>query len=80
MTSQEDPIKKKKSPIEANPPRGSRGNFLQITAQMSVEMLSELRAAGLRRRAKGMIDTDVSSLIREAVTAWLIEEEARNTQ
>ena len=65
-----------KSGIEdPNPERGLRGNFLKITITIPAGVLGELKALGLRRRASGQIDTDVSSLIREAV-ADLLQKEA----
>ena len=61
QTSIEDP----------NPERGLRGDFLKITVTMPAKMLGDLKVLGLRRRAGGRKDTDVSSLIREAVADLL---------
>ena len=55
----------------ANPRRGQRGDFLKITVTMPAKMLGELKTLGLRRRARGQKDTDISSLVREAVTDLL---------
>ena len=60
---------------DPNPKRGLRGDFLKITITIPVKMLSDLKFLGLRRRANGRKDTDVSSLIREAV-ADLLQKEA----
>ncbi len=59
---------KKESGIQANPERGERGNFLKITMTLPPAMLGKLRQLGLERKAEGKRDTDVSSLIREAVS------------
>ena len=57
-----------------SPKRGSRGHFLKITITIPPKMLSELKLLGLRRRANGQKNTDVSSLIREAVSELLQNE------
>ncbi len=56
---------------EPNPERGLRGDFLKITVTMPAKMLGDLKVLGLRRRADGRKDTDISSLIREAVADLL---------
>lgn len=61
---------KTKSPesLEYNIPRdGGRKDFLKITITIPADLLSELRALGMKRKANKMKDTDTSSLIREAV-------------
>ena len=60
---------------DPNPERGLRGDFLKITVTIPAKMLGDLKIFGLRRRAKGRKDTDISSLIREAV-ADLLQKEA----
>ena len=60
---------------DPNPERGLRGYFLKITVTIPAKMLGDLKIFGLRRRAKGRKDTDISSLIREAV-ADLLQKEA----
>lgn len=57
--------------LEANIPRGERANFLKVTITLPPEMLNALRIEGTRRKAEGQKDTDVSSLIREAVADML---------
>ena len=59
---------------EPNPERGLRGDFLKITITMPARMLGDLKIFGLRRRANGRKDTDISSLIREAVAELLRKE------
>jgi hypothetical protein len=59
---------------EPNPERGLRGDFLKITITMAAKMLGDLKILGLRRRANGQKDTDISSLIREAVADLLRKE------
>jgi len=60
--------------LEANPERGHRGDFLKITVTMPAKMLGDLKTLGLRRRARGEKDTDISSLVREAVIVLLRNE------
>ena len=43
----------------------------QAAITMPVEMLTEVKVLGLRRRAAGQKDTDVSSLFREAMAKFL---------
>lgn len=52
-------------------PRGERGDFLKTTLTLPAEMLAELRALGMRRKAAKMKDTDTSALVREALTDFL---------
>ena len=52
-------------------PRGERGDFLKTTITISAEMLTELRALGMRRKSRKEKDTDTSTLIREALTDFL---------
>lgn len=52
-------------------PRGQRADFLKTTITISSEMLTELRALGMRRRSAKQKDTDTSALIREALTDFL---------
>jgi len=60
--------------IISNPERGKRGDFLKATITISAELLGELKQMGLRRRARGLKDTDVSSLVREAVVDLIKKE------
>jgi hypothetical protein len=59
---------------EPNPERGLRGDFLKITVTIPARMLGDLKTLGLRRRATGQKDTDISSLIREALADLLRKE------
>ena len=59
---------------EPNPERGLRGDFLKITVTIPARMLGDLKILGLRRRATGQKDTDISSLVREAVADLLRKE------
>ena len=52
-------------------PRGQRADFLKTTITISAEMLTELRALGMSRKAAKQKDTDTSALIREALTDFL---------
>lgn len=60
-----------KGSLEAHIPRGERMDFLKITLTIPADLLAELRALGMRRKADKMKDTDTSSLIREAVIDFL---------
>ena len=60
---------------DPNPDRGLRGDFLKITVTIPAKMLGDMKILGLNRRANGQKDTDISSLIREAV-ADLLQKEA----
>jgi hypothetical protein len=52
-------------------PRGERADFLKITLTIPSNLLMELRALGMRRKANKQKDTDTSSLIREALAEFL---------
>jgi hypothetical protein len=70
--SKEKPEKEKiKAPSDPHIPRGERADFLKITVTIPAEMLTELRALGMKRKANKMKDTDTSSLIREALGEFL---------
>lgn len=60
--------------LEANAPRGQRSDFLKLTITMPAQMLAAMKAAGMKRKAAGQKDCDTSSLIREAVAAWLLKQ------
>jgi hypothetical protein len=57
--------------VEANIPRGERAGFLKITITLPPEMLAALRNIGIKRKSGGKKDTDVSSLIRESLAAFI---------
>ena len=63
--------KPKKTATGANPIRGERGDFLKVTITLPPEMLADLKRLGIERKLDGMRDTDVSSLIREALKTFL---------
>lgn len=52
---------------EGQIPRGERGDFLKTTLTLPADMLGELRALGMRRKAAKQKDTDTSALVREAL-------------
>ena len=60
-----------KPPLKAHVPRGERADFLKITLTIPADLLTELRALGMKRKARKDKDTDTSALIREAVTDFL---------
>jgi hypothetical protein len=86
--SKEKPEKKaKKSPpskkekevqpvLETQIPRGERADFLKITLTIPADLLTELRALGMRRKANKQKDTDTSALIREALVLFLNKHKA----
>jgi hypothetical protein len=59
--------------IQANVPRGERSKFLKITITIPADMLSVLKNIGMKRKANGQLDSDTSSLIREAVARFISE-------
>lgn len=63
--------KKKTTPKGGNPARGERGDFLKVTITLPPEMLGNLKRLGIDRKMRGEKDTDVSSLIREALSQFL---------
>ena len=67
--------KKKPNPTRkingANPIRGERGDFLKVTITLPPDMLANIKRLGIERKLQGMRDTDVSSLIREALANFL---------
>lgn len=63
--------KAKEDSNSGNPIRGERGDFLKVTITLPPDMLANLKRLGIERKLKGMKDTDVSSLIREALTNFL---------
>ena len=60
---------------EANPIRGERGDFLKVTITISPEMFADLKRLGLERKLQGKKDNDVSSLIRESLTKFMVSPE-----
>ena len=62
------------SKFVANPDRGDRSHFKKLSITMDPAMLAALKMMGVRRQARGETNTDVSSLIREAVAQFLQRE------
>lgn len=62
----QDQVKAVSSPV-----RGERGDFLKVTITLPPVMLADLKRLGIERKLQGMRDTDVSSLIREALRNFL---------
>jgi len=60
-----------KHKIIANPRRGERGGFEKITITMPPEMVEALEDVRRKRKRAKEKNTDISSLIREAVAYWL---------
>lgn len=69
--TQASEVFKASTEIQANIPRGERANFLKITITIPADMLSVLKNIGIKRKASGQKDSDTSSLIREAVAAFI---------
>lgn len=67
--------KLKKTATGANPARGERGDFLKVTITLPPDLLANLKRLGIERKLKRMRDTDVSSLIREALKTFLESQE-----
>ena len=62
---------KKPKKLVPNPERGNRGDFERLTITMSPEMVEALEMIRRQRKRAKEKDTDISSLIREAVAYWL---------
>ncbi len=61
-------VKKTKAPKkETHIPRGERGDFLKTSITISAQLLTDIRALGMERKAKKQKDTDFSALVREAL-------------
>lgn len=60
-------------PRVANPPRGERGGFLNVTVTLPPEVLTALKALGVRRRIAGDVNSTTSDLVREAVADYLVK-------
>lgn len=71
---QQTKAKKKASDEASSPPRGERSDFLKVTITLPAETVLKLKTLGLKRKAKGEIDTDVSCLVREALKPFLEKE------
>ena len=69
---------KGKNTSEANPKRGNRGSFSQITITICPKMLAQVQKLGIERKLEGQRDTDVSSLIRESLKIFLEKENEKN--
>ena len=61
----------KADPLEANPERGRRGDFLKIAVTLPAKMLGDLKDPGPRRRTRGEKDRDISGWVREVVSDLL---------
>jgi len=61
----------RKKELEPNPPRGQRGDFLQITVMLPADLWGALRDLGVSRRVAGHKEHTVSALVREAVVDLL---------
>ena len=68
------PVARVVTRVEPNPDRGERSEFLKVTVTMPADMLEQVRVVGIRRRSSGQKDTDVSSLVREALADMLAKE------
>lgn len=62
---------KKPKKIIPNPERGNRGDFEKLTITMPPDMVEALELIRRQRKRAKEKDTDISSLIREAVVYWL---------
>jgi hypothetical protein len=56
---------------EIHVPRGKRAEFLKVSITIPCDLLTELRALGMKRKANKQKDTDTSALIREALMEFL---------
>jgi hypothetical protein len=71
-------MEKKPKKIITNPERGSRGDFERLTITMHPEMVGALEAVRRQRKNAKEKNTEISSLIREAVAFWLSNREQQD--
>ena len=62
---------KKAKTLIPNPERGNRGDFERLTITMPPDMVEALELIRRQRKRAKEKNTDLSSLIREAVALWL---------
>jgi len=58
-------------PIEVNPPRGLKGDFVKVTATLSPETYRLAMGEVTRRKLAKQGDAQISAVIREALVAYL---------
>ena len=59
------------SELNTTDKRGSRGHFIHVSVMMSPDKLKSLKTLGAELQAKGVSNTDVSSIIRIAINRLL---------
>jgi len=59
--------------FDINPDRGERSEFLKITITVPANMLQAIKTFGLEKKVLGKKDTDVSSIVRDAVAFYLLK-------
>lgn len=64
-------MEKKSEKIIPNPDRGNRGDFERLTITMPPEMVDALEDIRRHRKRAKEKNSDISSLIREAVAFWV---------
>jgi len=63
--------------IVPNPERGQRGDFGKLTITMPPEMIDALEDVRRQRKKAKEKNSDMSSLIREAVSEWLVNKKKK---
>lgn len=56
-----------------DPKRGERGDFVKMTITLPLDMIIELKKISLERLARSNRDSNMSSIIREAVYKFIFE-------
>ena len=63
--------RRKSGPIEPNPPKGEKGNFVRLSVMLSPEVYTLLAFELTRRRTAKEGNLTASAIIREALVAML---------
>jgi transcriptional regulator of met regulon len=58
-------------PLEANPPHGTRGEFVKVTVTLPPEVYGLIAQEAMRRKMAKERDPLISAIVREAIVAYL---------
>jgi transcriptional regulator of met regulon len=59
------------APLEANPPHGTRGEFVKVTVTLPPEVYGLIAQEAMRRKMAKERDPLISAIVREAIVAYL---------
>jgi hypothetical protein len=57
--------------LEANPPHGTRGEFVKVTVTLPPEVYGLIAQEAMRRKMAKERDPLISAIVREAIVAYL---------